>query len=76
VTAPGLVPTAEDLASLVLIGPFDDVLDYWTTANGCVFWQPARDRRCGRDATGYLCWTHEAVARRRWNKTHPQEITA
>lgn len=69
ITAPA--PTAEQLAGLVLIGPFDDVLDYWESSNGCVFWQPASLRRCGKDATGYLCETHSRVAHRRWARLHP-----
>jgi hypothetical protein len=71
--APDLTPapTAEDLASLVLTGPYDDILDWWETRLGCVFWQPATNRRCRAGTTGYLCQTHPRIAHTWWTRTHP-----
>ncbi|MEO9246446.1 hypothetical protein ABDK96_01980 [Citricoccus nitrophenolicus] len=67
-TTTATTPSPEQLASMVLIGAFDDVLDYWESANGCVAWVEKSDRRCGRESPGYLCARHETVARRRWEK--------
>lgn len=62
-------PTEAQLATMVLIGAFDSILDTWESANGCVAWVEKSDRRCGRTSPGYLCGRHETMARRRW-ETH------
>lgn len=72
-TAPA--PTAEQLASTVLIGAFDSILDNYETRMGCVAWIDASDRRCGKESAGYLCKRHEAVAARRWEK-HAAKVAA
>lgn len=61
-------PTPEQLAEMVGLGTLDPILNHWTSALGCVAWVEKSDRRCGRDAPGYLCGRHETVARRRWEK--------
>ncbi len=82
-TAPVVAgPTAEQLAGTVLIGAFDPILEDWTSALGCVAWVDKSDRRCGKDAPGYLCTRHETVARRRWDaevakaEAHREKILA
>lgn len=67
-------PTESQLASMVLAGPMDNVLDTWESRLGCVAWVEKSDRRCGRTSPGYLCARHETVARRRWQKAYAKEI--
>lgn len=64
----GPTPSAEQLASMVLIGPFDNALDHWESSRGCVAWLDGPDRRCGKDAPGYLCTLHQKTAERRWER--------
>lgn len=61
-------PTETQLAGMVMITADDPILGRWESSLGCVAWVEKSDRRCGRDAPGYLCKRHETVARRRWEK--------
>lgn len=66
-------PTETQLAGMVTITPDDPILSRWESSLGCVAWVEKSDRRCGHTSPGYLCASHETVARRRWEKHAAKE---